>query len=85
MVLTQNATMTTNPKTEEDSVMKSAFTSTDFGFGHPLTPQQLDKVNKYRRNKDYLDKDAARYVHGDIKNHYLPSHHLFVLLTMVPI
>ena len=55
-----DGTNSVDPKTEGDGVMISAFVSRDFGFGLPLTHQQLQDVNRYRQNQHYLDKDAAK-------------------------
>ncbi len=53
-----------DPKNDGCGIMISAFTSRDFGFGHPLTPQQLQLINQYRsfEGREYLDKEAAQKV-----------------------
>jgi hypothetical protein len=39
--------------------MISAFQSREFGFGLPLTEQQLIDVNKHHKGKMYIDEEAA--------------------------
>ena len=53
-----------NPKEDGQGVMLSSFVSRDFGYSHDLTADQLVRVNKFRKNKKYIDEDAAVHVHG---------------------
>jgi hypothetical protein len=39
--------------------MIRVFQSREFGFGLPLTDEQLNDVNKYREGKMYINKEAA--------------------------
>ena len=55
------------PKGEGGGVMVSAFKSREFGFGMELTQQQLDEINKKRKNESYSDEEAAVQVHGNKK------------------
>jgi hypothetical protein len=43
------------PKDEGLGVMVSGIVSRDFGFGLKLSQEDLQKVNKYRENKEYSD------------------------------
>ena len=52
------------PKDDGAGVMISAFQSRDFGFGHPLTEQQLQAINESRRGKNYYDTEAAERILG---------------------
>ena len=47
------------PKDDGAGLMISAFQSREFGFGLPLTEQQLIDVNKHREGKMYIDEEAA--------------------------
>ena len=62
-----DGTTVINPKTDGDGIMYSAFVSREFGFGHPLTAQELDRINQYREGQQYLDVEAAMNVskHND--------------------
>ena len=66
-----------NPKTNGDGIMYSAFVSREFGFGHPLSQAQLERINEYRRGTKYLDEDAAQNVsrfHNAYKTPLTTSH-----------
>ena len=52
------------PKTDGLSLMMSAFQSRETGFGLKLNRIQLDEINETRRNKNYVDVDAAIAIHG---------------------
>ena len=52
------------PKDEGAGVMISAFQSRDFGFGHPLTNEQLEGINQTRRGRSYFDIEAAKRQRG---------------------
>ena len=54
----------TNPKEDGQGVMLSSFVSRDFGYSHNLSQTELNEVNEYRKGKNYLDIEAAEYVHG---------------------
>ena len=43
----------------KSNILHALRLSRDFGFGHNLTSEELDIVNQKRKNKYYLDKDAA--------------------------
>jgi len=47
------------PKDDGLGVMISAFQSREFGFGMPVTPDQLEEVNFIRREQKYKDEKAA--------------------------
>ena len=47
------------PKSLGEGLMISAFVSRDSGFGMPVTPEQLDEINRSRLGTDYIDKAAA--------------------------
>ena len=68
-------------------VMISAFQSCEFGFGMPVTPDQLKEVNFIRREQKYKDEKAAMEAGGlkDAKKNLLPLIHLSATLNMVPI
>jgi hypothetical protein len=51
------------PKTEGDGYMISGFQSRLFGFGRPMTAEELKLVNDAREGDDYWDTDAALEVH----------------------
>jgi hypothetical protein len=56
------------PKDDGSGVMVSAFQSREFGFGFPAFEQLQNEVNRYRKGKTYMDKDAAMAVyHSDMK------------------
>lgn len=44
--------------------MVSALCSREFGFGFPLTEEQLAQVNEARAGKNYVDEQAATYLNG---------------------
>ncbi|KAI2505686.1 hypothetical protein MHU86_8745 [Fragilaria crotonensis] len=50
------------PKSEGDGYMLSAFVSREFGFGRPLTDEELVRINATRIGKQYLDVQAANEV-----------------------
>ena len=54
-----DGTAAANPKDEGMGIMLSSFVSRDFGYGYPLSAQQLATVNEYREGKQYKDKNAA--------------------------
>jgi hypothetical protein len=47
------------PKEEGQGVMISAFQSREFGFGMPLTEEQIQTMNEFRKGKKYKDEEAA--------------------------
>ncbi len=47
------------PKDDGAGLMISAFWSRKFGFGLPLTEEQLNGENKHREGKMYVDEEAA--------------------------
>ncbi len=47
------------PKEEGQGVMISAFQSKEFGFGMPLTVEQIQMVSEFRKGKKYKDEEAA--------------------------
>ena len=59
--------MKVNLKSDGDGIMISAFVLRDFGFGRNLTDEQLKRVNEYRKDKEYLDGDAAMKVNNKKK------------------
>jgi len=62
-----------DPKTIGEGLMISAFKSRDFGFGHkPFSEEEVIKINKYRRNKTYVDRDAAILILGSDKKDDFP-------------
>ena len=48
------------PKDEGQGLMVSVFVSRDYGFNWTLTEHQLNKVNKFRKDKDYMDVESAK-------------------------
>ena len=60
-------------KDEGAGVMISAFQSREFGFSLELSDEDLAKVNAYRKDKNYRDKDAATYIHGKAEKRPLDS------------
>ena len=50
------------PKSEGDGYMLSAFVSREFGFGRPLTTEELTTINATRLGRQYLDTHAASEV-----------------------
>jgi hypothetical protein len=54
------------PKEEGQGVMISAFQSREFGFGMPLTEEQIQTVNEFRKGKKYKDEEAAAKYLGSI-------------------
>jgi hypothetical protein len=50
------------PKSEGDGYMLSAFVSREFGFGRPLTLEELTTINATRLGRQYLDTHAASEV-----------------------
>ena len=64
------------PKDEGQGLMISAFVSRDLGFNWQLTPQKLKLVNAARKNKKYIDKNAAIAKRGKSEQE------LFDLLTL---
>lgn len=65
-----NGEQSIDPKTIGEGFMISAFKSRDLGFGHrPFSEEDALKINRYRENKTYIDKEAARTILGsDDKN-----------------
>jgi hypothetical protein len=56
------------PKDEGQGVMISAFQSREFGFGMPLSEEQLRAVNMVRKDQHYKDEEtAAKYLGGSLK------------------
>ena len=53
--------------------MLSSFVSRDFGYGYPLSAQQLATVNTYREGEQYKDEDAALEVMHTINKHALTN------------
>ncbi|KAI2496105.1 hypothetical protein MHU86_18382 [Fragilaria crotonensis] len=51
-------------KTDGLGLMLSAFQSRETGFGLKLSSIQLSEINESRRNKNYVDVDAAIAIHG---------------------
>ena len=54
-----NGTRHVIPKDDGTGVMISAFTSWEFGFGFPLSQENLLRVNRKRRGETYGDKPSA--------------------------
>jgi hypothetical protein len=52
------------PKSLGEGLMISAFVSRDSGFGMPVTPEQLDEINRSRLGTDYIDKAAAIQIYS---------------------
>jgi hypothetical protein len=61
------------PKDEGLGVMVSGIVSRTFGFGLKLSHEDLQKVNKYRENKEYSDALAAMDKRGTVKKQPLQS------------
>ena len=61
-----DGTTTTNPKEEGQGIMLSCYVSRDFGFGFDLNKEDLERVNTYRENKEYLDKEAAMKLNNSV-------------------
>jgi hypothetical protein len=51
------------PKSEGDGYMISGFQCRLFGFGRPMTEEELKQVNDMREGQDYWDSEAAIEVH----------------------
>ena len=60
--------------------MLSAMQSREFGWGfRPLSGDEVQLVNNFRRDKDYVDTDAAKMIYGDSKKKELkPGDNPFV-------
>ena len=52
------------PKTDGLGLMLSAFQSRETGFGLKLSSIQIGEINETRRNKNYVDVDAAIAING---------------------
>ena len=52
------------PKDEGQGLMVSGFVSREYGFDWKLSEKELDKVNTQRKNKDYIDREAAISKYG---------------------
>ena len=52
------------PKDEGLGLMVSAFVSREFGFGMPISQEDLEAVNAKRQGTEYSDKEAAISVQG---------------------
>ena len=52
------------PKTDGLGLMLSAFQSRETGFGLKLSSIQIGEINETRRNKNFVDVDAAIAIHG---------------------
>jgi hypothetical protein len=61
------------PKDEGLGVMVSRIISRKFGFGLKLFHEDLQKVNHYRENKEYIDVLAATNKRGTVKKQPLQS------------
>ncbi len=55
------------PKDDGAGIMLSAFQCREFGFGLQMSEQDHALVNEYRKDKNYIDKDAAKEKCGDAK------------------
>ena len=69
------------PKDAGTGVMISTFVSREFVYGLDLKDDDLVKVNKYRRDKQYSDKEAARKKWVMQTRSHLPLHCLFFILN----
>ena len=54
------------PKSEGEGRMLSAMQSRDFGFGLPMTDDQLAQANAMRTNRHYIDTVAAMEVYQSL-------------------
>jgi hypothetical protein len=61
------------PKDEGQGVMISALQSREFGFGLPITEEQIRRVNVARMGQHYKDVDAAKKYKGTTEKQKLPS------------
>jgi hypothetical protein len=50
------------PKTDGESIMASAMQGRETGFGRKMSTEELETVNRTRRDKEYVDKEAAMEV-----------------------
>ena len=55
------------PKGEGQGLMVSGFVSQEYGFNWKLSKEQLEEVNKTRRDKEYIDRDSAISKNGSPK------------------
>ena len=66
------------PKDKGLGVMINTFQSREFGFGKPMTPEELEGVNKTREGKKYIDSEAAMLKRGSDKKQPLTKSPLLV-------
>jgi hypothetical protein len=59
------------PKDDGAGLMLSAFQCREFGFGLQMSEQDHALVNEYRKDKNYIDKDAAKEKCRDAKKKHL--------------
>ena len=65
-----NGEMPLTPKDEGQGLMVSGFVSREYGFNWELSENQLKHVNKYRKDQEYIDKDAAIAKTGTAKKQF---------------
>ena len=53
------------PKDEGAGVMISAFVSREHGYGINFTAEELERINEYRKGKEYSDREAAQNKRGN--------------------
>jgi hypothetical protein len=70
------------PKDDGAGIMLSAFQFREFGFGLQMSEQDLALVNEYRKDKNYIDQDAAKEKRGDAKKKHLLKAPLYLNLNM---
>ena len=66
------------PKDKGMGVMISAFQSREFGFGRPLTEDELRRVNEKRKGEKYVDTEAAVLKRGTADKQPLTSSPFYV-------
>ena len=52
-------------------LMISGLTSREFGFGFPISPDDLTRINQNQANKNYIDENAAWEKRGQIMKQLL--------------
>ena len=61
------------PKDEGQGLMVSGIVSREYGFNWNLSETQLEQVNDFRKDQEYIDKDAAVAKNGSAKKTILKA------------
>ena len=66
------------PQDKGAGLMISAFQCCEFGFGHPLTKEELEQVNQKRVGETYMEEDAVMLNQGKKEKEPLTSSPFYI-------